>query len=1097
MTDQVMHNENLPDHYVESEVPETRKPPVTEVGPLSWLYKNLFSTWYNTVLTFIALGFIIWAASGLLNWIVGVADWRVITNNLRLFGTGRYPVEDAARVSVYVLLLSFLAGISWRIWGRMNRRAAAAIVIGVALLFMLPAFASTLPYPPSHMLIGPARAKDLPALAFVAEEGQTVTFTLAPTDDFTAIPVGFMDNVSLTTAGQIQIDRERAARMAEAEETEEGPEIEEEAAPPLDLQVTVTLLDGATGEPLESFGAGMESGPERASVTFPHEGWYVLQVEEEGDAGAHWLSLNDFEPMPAAIDAKRAREAIHGPPPEIDEKSSRPLDISFLIAYSGARTLSDFLAVNVRPLANSVKWGALWIALAVFAGYGLAELGRRAYGDEHNLNEDAGFPEKIRRAFGGLFAKRTIVIIWLLMLPILFFLVGGLSPDQIIGFLRGGSIVLAYPALFVFAAGIIPRRYRDPVERYVVLPIFLGAWVALVLIAAYFLGVPPLHLPGILNEVGWDYFLSDILPAQPDLILAAVGFVATLLVPLLIATLAYAIGRILRDGTSDLAESGLDGRMTTRAGVIFAVGALTFAVVRVFIDNTAGGESVTVGMLLAFIVAAGVVAMLTAVAYPAAALIASSALKMGRPGGLFRKSAGVAGISAAAILLALLIGTVLQLPEGGVTVFIEPPYDAPGGRYLVELEFAPETCDPNDAITFLFGAEGWADPASYDAYAFEVTCAGAYRIAHRSGPQSEPITGGQLSRGLSKGGKRPADLRIGIEEGRGAAWWGNSLLATFPADFAGSGFGYALQPGDGGDNVRVSFLTLAVWPLPEDIPFEEIEPDDIEEESEAESAMTFLSGESSFRVVSGAVGASVETFGQTLVIDTPKLLRRTAIIPMVDVDLWGGLLLTMVLAVLGNGASFPLGVLLALGRRSKLPVVSFFCTIFIEFVRGVPLVTILFMANLLVPLLEPSLQTVPNVLRALIGMTLFSAAYIAEIVRGGLQAIPKGQYEAAQAIGMNTLTMHVLIILPQALRIVIPALVGQFISLFKDTSLAFIVGLIELLGISRTVITQAEYIGLQRETFVFAAAIYFIVSYAMSYGSRLLEESGAGAARRL
>jgi general L-amino acid transport system permease protein len=213
----------------------------------------------------------------------------------------------------------------------------------------------------------------------------------------------------------------------------------------------------------------------------------------------------------------------------------------------------------------------------------------------------------------------------------------------------------------------------------------------------------------------------------------------------------------------------------------------------------------------------------------------------------------------------------------------------------------------------------------------------------------------------------------------------------------------------------------------------------------------------------------------------------SSFLPQVPEDVWSGLLLTFVLAIVGIGASFPLGVLLALGRRSKLPVVKVFCTVYIETIRGIPLISVLFMSQLMIPLFLPKEIRLGTVMRALTGMTLFSAAYTAENVRGGLAAIPIGQYEAARAVGLNEALVMGLVVLPQALRAVIPAIVGQFISLFKDTSLVVIVGLLDLLGVAKAVTGQREFIGLQREVYSFAAVIYFIFCYAMSYASRRLE----------
>lgn len=205
---------------------------------------------------------------------------------------------------------------------------------------------------------------------------------------------------------------------------------------------------------------------------------------------------------------------------------------------------------------------------------------------------------------------------------------------------------------------------------------------------------------------------------------------------------------------------------------------------------------------------------------------------------------------------------------------------------------------------------------------------------------------------------------------------------------------------------------------------------------------------------------------------------------------WGGLLLTIILAVFPIVFSFPLGVLLALGRRSKLPVVKAFCIGYIELVRGVPLISVLFMGALLLPLFINS--TPPQLIRAIVALTLFSAAYLAENVRGGLQSVPRGQEEAAKALGLNIFQTTFLIVLPQALRAVIPAIVGQFISLFKDTSLVAIIALNELLGIGNLVIQQREWLGIpggiQREVLLFVALVYWVFCFSMAQFSRKLEQ---------
>jgi general L-amino acid transport system permease protein len=217
------------------------------------------------------------------------------------------------------------------------------------------------------------------------------------------------------------------------------------------------------------------------------------------------------------------------------------------------------------------------------------------------------------------------------------------------------------------------------------------------------------------------------------------------------------------------------------------------------------------------------------------------------------------------------------------------------------------------------------------------------------------------------------------------------------------------------------------------------------------------------------------------------LLDGYGALQKVETNVWGGLLLAVLIAVVAIVCSFPLGILLALGRTSKLPIVKWFCIAYIELIRGIPLITVLFMAQLMVPLFLDF--EVDNVLRVMIGTTLFTAAYMAENVRGGLQSVPRGQYEAAKAIGLNSSLSMTFIILPQALKAVIPAIVGQSISMFKDTSLVAIVGLFDLLGIAQTIVANPAFLGKQMEAFLFIALIYWSISYSMSYASRRLEKN--------
>jgi general L-amino acid transport system permease protein len=221
-------------------------------------------------------------------------------------------------------------------------------------------------------------------------------------------------------------------------------------------------------------------------------------------------------------------------------------------------------------------------------------------------------------------------------------------------------------------------------------------------------------------------------------------------------------------------------------------------------------------------------------------------------------------------------------------------------------------------------------------------------------------------------------------------------------------------------------------------------------------------------------------------------------LPLVDTVLWGGVLVTIVVAAVGIAVSLPIGILLALGRRSNMPTVKLFSVIFIEFVRGVPLVTVLFMASVMLPLFVPEQFSPDKLLRALIGIAMFASAYMAEVVRAGLQAIPKGQFEGAMAVGLGYWQMMRLIILPQALKITIPNIVNTYIGLFKDTTLVFIVGIFDLLHTIEVSRLDPKWATPVTSTtgFAVAAIFYLIFCYAMSRYARATEVRLAKSERR-
>ena len=244
--------------------------------------------------------------------------------------------------------------------------------------------------------------------------------------------------------------------------------------------------------------------------------------------------------------------------------------------------------------------------------------------------------------------------------------------------------------------------------------------------------------------------------------------------------------------------------------------------------------------------------------------------------------------------------------------------------------------------------------------------------------------------------------------------------------------------------------------------------------------------------------------GLCLVVAYPLVMRwlfsTSGIIhlPAVPTELWGGLLVTLVVASVGITGSFPVGIALALGRRSRMPFARWASVAFIEFVRGVPLITVLFMSSVMLPLFLPAGVSFDKLVRALVGVALFAGAYMAETIRGGLQAIPRGQFEAGEALGLTYAQRMALIVLPQALKLVIPGIVNSFVGLFKDTSLVLIIGLFDVLGIVQLNLTDAKWFANSTAMtgYVFAGLVFWVFCFGMSRYSQLIERRLAAGDRR-
>jgi general L-amino acid transport system permease protein len=211
-------------------------------------------------------------------------------------------------------------------------------------------------------------------------------------------------------------------------------------------------------------------------------------------------------------------------------------------------------------------------------------------------------------------------------------------------------------------------------------------------------------------------------------------------------------------------------------------------------------------------------------------------------------------------------------------------------------------------------------------------------------------------------------------------------------------------------------------------------------------------------------------------------------LPPVETDQWGGLFLTLVIAGIGMAASFPIGILLALGRRSHMPIIRNLCIGFIELIRGVPLISVLFMVSIMLPMTLPEGVHINKLLRALVAVSLFYAAYMAEVIRGGLQAIPKGQYEAAEALGLHYWKSMRLVIMPQALRLVIPGMTNTILGLAKDTTLVAVINLMDLLGILKSALADTNWLGFTKEAYIFAGLTFWVLCFGISRYSMRLEK---------
>ena len=955
-------------HYEE---PPIRKPPITETGVIGWLRTNLFGSPGDTILTIFSIMVVISATSGFLKWSISQADWDVVTRNLRLFMSGRYPVEYVNRIRLMVLIIAVMSGFSWRVFARASKWVAIGTVVLIVGFLIIPVFTNQLPYPSTHQYIEAVPESQPVGTVFLLQEADSLSLSLSPADPRQGILVGFSDTDSATRAGQAQrialgYDRQLARAVADPNEEMPAP------LPDPDISVVVRILNGETLEEMGSITAAVNSERQAASTTIeiPSSGWYIVQSESAGQYGAYWLTMDGARVLLSVPGDQEKLSEEYGPIPEVEGARIKLGDSAFL-SFRGERTFSEYLLLQVGPFFEVIGIPVLIIVLFVALGYVLGMV--------------VANQPWTHRLLSFAWAVSFVVVIWLLR---------GMTSNEYVGL---AFIILSLTLIGPAINGAVGGSFavRDD-----------SAWV-------FRFGMAALIGAGIVSFIiGWSVLLA----------------------------ITIFDGMIIVWYTQQTA-----GQHVYRRWMVVTLGT---AAIYFFVAHLIRGAQE--GFSLAFTpeeywddlvwaVALGVPAILSAV--KPASNVRNNGETIVRSGALLVLGASLLFplvVWDIPLMGAALIGSYVvwySLIPVRRRVYISQII---AGLLIVAFYYALAWFVPRARADFI-PIDRWGDLILALAFVFPVLHATVRAYKTRAYLQKDRsrflVSGVVLTLGaalVAVANGRSISLGIIALTGVVAVW-------------------YALAPS--GQHTLLRQIAVGL-------------------------------------VVTIVYYSASEIFAN---------LGITTEISFISTERWGGIILTMSLALVSISASFPIGVLLALGRRSELPVIRLFCIGMIEFVRGVPLITILFMASIMVPLLSPSLAGVDAVVRAMVGFTLFSAAYVAEIVRGGLQAVPHGQTEAAKAVGMSGWQITYYIILPQALRAVIPALVGQFISLFKDTSLVFIVGLIELLGVAQTVVNQGEFIGRQRETLIFIGIIYFVGSYAMSSTSRRLEESGVGAAaiRRL
>ncbi len=1108
-----------------------RPPPKLEVGLLAWLRQNLFGSPADIVVSILMSILVLALVIGFFDWAIRTANWFTIINNQRLFMMERFERSLEWRLALTVLLSALLTGVSFAAWARQSVVRMLTIITLAALVLMAvlpPLINATIPQPKSYLTSGNVdiidRASSLTPqkhLAFIAQAGETVSIQLAQEEvaDVETLSnlAGFSDraanalgNAARNRLTQIELTSETFDRMVSRELTE--------------------ALEERTRLAIRTFS---RTNDMQAS-TFEYIGYlgdYFTASEASIAELKAWL--------------KRLREALNG--------LGNPEDAIQAAASAVEAAVANLTAAD--PMTAEARAAFMELTAAVQSSAQIEELGERlildlsedliGQPDQADEDEDLIQPVKweeqfLREMFVRLLTPQSVVDIYDL----------GQTPMQV--------AIHNAETFEIVAEGVVSRAgetvsYQIPRDGWYILSKDAAAGETGTGILAV-RGIFPivertlsasesqfvrltdneLEIFGLRPQIeGKDAPIIALIDNQfrglRDLPTYLVHFIPlfleqieVLLLPFFITVAwGYILGRAL---AHLLGEQTLFNSNNSRATVLAAATSPLLILLAYF--ALLGGNGAMDGlpaMILRIAAAFGTVLLLQRVeawlnrrnAGDEAEASITRLLIYGwgiYPFAMYLLASGVGGLSGAAIgsmaggLIWLLLMYFIGLGfigNAGYLLLIVGFFLQIAQGYVINVVWENWTVDAISSVLIWIalalvgvglGLLGFVRRGSIDANAkrigYLLSCLVFIFIFANTNLLSLSGDGSAATMVAVA-----AALWLGWMFFSGTLHWSSNriivglLLMTY----------FWMQTWTSVD--RWSSIYFIIWLGAGALAFkrgERAQGDKLKWKRDA-------SGPILYRYPERMMGAIALAWFIVLLIIPSIVLGLESqgalqvspqdLLPLSDKRLWGGLMLTMQLTILGIGASFPIGLLLALGRRSNLTVVKYTCIVYIETVRGVPLITILFMAVLMVPLIDPTLASVENAVRAWVGITMFSAAYLAENVRGGLQSLDTGQTEAAQAIGLSGWHTTLYILLPQALRAVIPALVGQFISLFKDTSLVFIVGLAEITGIAYRVVAQPEFLQRRQETFLYVAIIYFVFSYIMSYISRRVEATGSGAAR--